>query len=268
MQVIFNHIPKTGGITFRSILFKKYKAGHVFFIDSRNISASIQILRKMPVGELEKYKAIAGHGADFITEIIEKPFRVTILREPIQLFISQYIFLKTNKGTIFFDDVRQLKNIENYLDYAIEKGQDNLLVRYLSGSMEWLIKPELPIPKMEEKGSILIKKAKQALTGYDAVLNLSTFDKGVFAISQKLGWKQIPIYRPQNQNRSKMANLNLSHESKLRLNHVLRFDIDLYKWFLKSELDIANQANANQVQFQKFILRQKILNFVGSFIKN
>jgi hypothetical protein len=267
MTIIFNHIPKTGGITLRGILNKVYKPENIYFIESLDIAGSIQAFENMSSKERSKFKVIAGHGADFISETIESPFRVTILREPVSLFVSQYNFLRTNPGTIFMKEVKALKNIEDYLDYAILKGQDNLLTRYLSGSMSWLINPEIPIPNMENDGEKLLYLAKQTLSEYEAVLDLKTFDTGVFALSKKLGWKRIPIYRPQNQTKIERKNKTLTSKFEKRLKHALRFDIELYNSFLISNLDIAKLVSPGQHHFRMFGLRQKFLNFSGNIFK-
>lgn len=267
MQIIFNHIPKTGGITLRGILNKVYEPENVFFIKSLDIASSIETIKNMSGKERAKLKVIAGHGVDFVSENIDNPFRITILREPVSLFASQYNFLKSDSGTVFLHEVKALKNIEEYLDYAIQKGQDNLLTRYLSGSMSWLVEPELPIPNMENEGWRLLENAKQALKKYDAVLNLKTFDTGVFALSQKLGWNRIPNYRPQNQHKTQNYSTALSPEFEFRLRHALRFDIALYNLFLELNLDIAKQVSPKNTQFRKFMLRQKILNFLGNILK-
>ena len=267
MTLIFNHIPKTGGTSLRVILNKVYQPENVFFIKSKDIASSYKELNEVPVIERSHFTVISGHGATLFIPLIEKPYTITIIREPVSLFLSQYYYLKNSPNSNFLNEVSSFENIEEYLDYAMQKGQDNLLTRYLSGSMNWLIDPDIPIPNMDETGEVLLEKAKHALKEYNAVLDLKNFDRGIYALSQKLGWNKIPIYRPQNQHKRKNMIGNLSEEFIYNLSYTLRFDIELYNWFLNSKMDIAEQVNTNQTEFRLFNLRQKIINLAGKFIK-
>lgn len=268
MTLIFNHIPKTGGTSLRVILNKVYQPEHVFFIKSKDIASSYKELEEFQGADRMRFEVISGHGADMFIPLIEDPFKITVLREPVALFLSQYHYLRNSPNSNFLKEVSSLENIEEYLDYAIQKGQDNLLTRYLSGSTEWLIQPELPVPELEKEGTKLLAKAKQNLATYNAVLDLKNFDAGVFALAHALCWKTIPIYRPRNQNKLTEQNMALSAEFDSKLRHLLRFDIELYDWFIKSKLDISEQVNRNNKNYRIFSLRQKTINWAGRFVKD
>ena len=99
------------------------QAGHI--VSAVNFNAPGQVV-------------IAGHGAEYFSEFVNNPIRVTILRDPVELFFSQYQYLKNSPNSIFQKEISKLRSIEEYLDFAIENGQDNLMTRYLSNSIDWL----------------------------------------------------------------------------------------------------------------------------------
>jgi hypothetical protein len=88
--IIFNHIPRTGGTTLRVILNRVYGETNVFFINSRNIPASLDEYNKLSQQEQARFKVISGHGALHFHPRQGNKFTITVLREPISLFISQY----------------------------------------------------------------------------------------------------------------------------------------------------------------------------------
>ncbi len=264
-SIVFNHIPKTGGTTLRIILNRVYGEEAVFFINSRNIQGSLNEIKEMPDEDRQAYRVISGHAAEMFEKYFEDPFRISVLREPLSLFLSQYHYLKYSPNSNFLDEVSKLRSEEEYLAYAISKGQDNLLTRYLSGSVEFLLDPEIPIPDMEKEGDKLLQKAKQKLKDYDALLDLSNFDRGVFVLSNKLDWKRIPLYRPSNITRRKREFSNYGSGFLEKLKVCLRWDIELYDYFREEKLDVAMNNNKQQVM-QPFLLRQNLIQFVASIL--
>lgn len=243
-----------------------YGIEKVFFIDSRNIGSSLEQFRLLTKTQREKFNVIAGHGASMFFEFVEDPFCITILREPVELFISQYRFLKISRGTIYFDEVSKIKSIEDYLDFAQKTGQDNLLTRYLSNSMQFLVDPDTPVPDFDKEGDQLLQKAISNLKAYDAVLNLNHFDKSVFALKEKLKWKSIPVYRPSNINKKNKNQFEIEPEFKDRLKHALRFDIALFEIFNQHKIDIAEKVKINPLKYSLFQTRQSILNSTAKIL--
>ncbi len=257
--VLFNHIPKTGGTTFWIILNKVYGEENVFLINWRNIGSSLSEFKDVFKNEPDKYRVVSGHGAEMFAPFLNNPFRITILREPVSMFVSQYYFLKISTGSLYYKDVKELKSIEEYYDYALKNGQDNLLTRFLSDSEHWLVNTKIDIPDMEKEGDKLLEKAIKSLHDYDAVIDLSNFDGGVYALAKKLNWPAfIPLYRPSNRNVHKGRSRDISDEFLERLKHTLRFDIALYKTFIEKSVDIANTLNQNSLGYKLFVQRQNL----------
>ena len=99
-QILFNHIPKTGGTTLRIILNKVYGNNNVFFINSKDIPASYKKFKSLSTDVRNGYSVISGHGSEFFSVLMATPFRICLLREPKSLFISQYNYLRQSKKSI------------------------------------------------------------------------------------------------------------------------------------------------------------------------
>ena len=166
-------------------------------------------------------------------------------------------YLRISQHSNFFDDVSALGSFDEYVDYAIEHGQDNLLTRYLSDSVRFLVDPGLVAPDMRIEGARLLECARKALDDYDALIDLADFDAGIFDLAEKLEWKRIPIYRAANRNRNKPADTRLSGSLLRRLQVVLQYDIALYDEFRSGKLGAGFEVNRRSPAYQMFSIRQK-----------
>ena len=264
-QILFRHIPKTGGTTLRIIFNRVYGEEKVYHIKSTDVGSSYWEFRKMSAHERKSFRVISGHGAEMFAEFVNDPFVVSVLREPVPLFFSQYRFLKTSTPSLYYDEVKKLRSPDEYLEYAISKGQDNLLTRYFSNSMRFLIDHSTSIPNMEKEGPALLEVARQNLHTCDALLDLSGFDSGVFALSKMLNWKGIPVYRPSNITRGNRGLAQYDANILQKLKHFLRWDIELYNYFRQEKLDIA-LLNANKQGLGNFLLKQKMIRIIARAI--
>ena len=262
-QILFNHIPKTGGTTLRIILNKVYGIDKVFFINSKDIAESFRKFNNLSKNQRNSYSVISGHGSDLFSELITDPYRISLLRDPISLFLSQYNYLKQSSNSNFQNDVNALSSLDEYIDYAINLGQDNLLTRYFSEANQCLINPDTAIPIMKKEGSSLLKTAKKSLHSYDFLTDLSNFDKGIYCLSNSLEWKSIPIYRPSNISKKDPNMPYLSNENHVRLTKVLKWDIELYKYFKISELDSVSTLQKESISYKVVMYKQHLINFLA-----
>ncbi len=266
-QILFNHIPKTGGVTLRIILNRVYGEENIFLVKSTDIGGSLRLFSSLSPEETAHFAVVAGHGAELFLPFMDDPFRVTVLREPVSLFLSQYYYLKNTKDAGFYEDVAGLSSIDEYLDFAIEKGQDNLMTRYLSNSVRFLADPAVPVPSMHKEGDYLLQSAINSLYDYDAVIDLDGFDAGIFSLAGKLGWKNIPLYRPANRNRNNPGLSALPKEFHERLKEALKWDIALHGEFKNAGLAAGSVINRKSFSFRWFHLRQEGIGFLSRMFK-
>ena len=265
-KVLFNHIPKTGGVTLRIILNRVYGPDRVFLIRSTDIKGSLETYKGLPQAMKDSYPVVAGHGAELFRPYMDDPFRVTILREPVELFLSQYYYLRTSKNSSFLEEVSALGSVEEYLDYAVKRGQDNLLTRYLSGSVQFLVNPGLAVPDMRKEGPGMLNMARKAMLDYDAIIDLADFNAGIFALATKLGWDKIPIYRPSNRNPDKPAAVQLSEDFLQRLRVALKYDLELYKTFKDERRGAGLSINSKSIRYRLFSWRQAGIGFATCYV--
>ncbi len=264
-QIIFNHIPKTGGTTLRIIFNKVYGEENVFFINSRNIGESLERFKNLSNYSKSKFKVISGHGADFFTKFTKHPIKISIIREPVSMFISQYYYLKQSNNSNFKNEINSLVSIDDYLDYAIKNGQNNLLTRYFSNSIDFLTNPTIQIPNLNVDGNILIEKAKQNIDNYKLIINLSHFDKGIYQLSKLLKWRHIPLYRPSNITIGKNKK-DYTADFIRKIEDTLKWDIELYNYINSRNPEITNTYIQDNLAYKLFLLRQNAISRITKLI--
>ncbi|MCF8366698.1 MAG: hypothetical protein K9H16_13000 [Bacteroidales bacterium] len=266
--ILFEHIPKTGGVTLRGILQKVYGKSRVFLIDSNNPASSLAAFSALPEASRQTIRVIAGHGALMYKPLVLNPFTITTLRDPLSLFFSQFNYLKITKSTLFWKDVKKMSSVEEYLDYALNMGHDNLMTRFLSNSMQWTIDPELTFHDMEKEGEKLLSAAKKNMENFDAVVSLEDFDAGVFALSHILSWRTgIPLYKPSNRTGKKPAQKIYPDTFIKKLSHALRFDIGLYEYFMQNKLAVSHSVQRKSAAFQLFRCRQYLAKYAALMLR-
>lgn len=78
------HIPRTGGIYVRNQMLEKYKDNNTFATH----------YDKLEIDKINKYKYISGHFGTTPIEYLNNPLIFTVLRDPIDRFLSYYKYTR------------------------------------------------------------------------------------------------------------------------------------------------------------------------------
>src|SRR6185437_13185558 len=167
-RLYFIHIPKTGGTTLRLLLEQQLSTQEIYpFKNQQNARGVVD------------HALVSGHFSYSYCKRIdpefEKAFKVTVLRDPVERYLS---FLRAKKkadrelGTL--EAVLQLRKIPNG---RYGRGLvDNALCRHLAAD------PDL-------EGEALLESAKTALHEFDDILFHDHYSEDVIALFERLGIK-------------------------------------------------------------------------------
>ena len=104
--IIFHHIPKTAGTTFRSILERQYNVDNIYEIwGDKNLM--IKNFKIIPQKDRFQYKLIYGHQALKLYDYVNKPVVITMLRSPVDRIISLYRYVKGFPWHPFYSTVNK-----------------------------------------------------------------------------------------------------------------------------------------------------------------
>lgn len=220
---VFIHIPKTAGITLRSIFYRQYRKNEIHHIhwnfDRNDPFASF--LNLSPEKQ-NKVKIIFGHIPFGIHEYIQKPVQYfTFLRDPIDRAISHYYHIR-KRPNHFYHRMALDMDIGEFIVQSRFREFDNGQVRQLTGA------GQLPFGACSED---LLAQAIFNLENHFCCVGLQErFDESVVLLRRTLGWKKPPLYRRHNVNRERPRNETLPAETLAVIAAYNELDRRLYEW--------------------------------------
>lgn len=250
--VVFQHIPKTAGSTIIDLLERRYTPEARFRIDSMNVKESLDHFINKTMEERNSYKLLYGHLSDRLIPYTENPVEIfTFLREPVDTFLSRYYYIKRATWNRFHEEVKNMKSVEEYIEFSIEKKIINNQTRYLSGDTDHLLYSGEPEKLVNEENLI---KAKNRLSNIDHVYLMEHFDLSILDLSSKLGWKKMPFYLSHNTTSNRPKSDSLAPEVLQKLEKALAIDIELYNM---AKTRFSSEVLSQNLPVEKFRSRNR-----------
>lgn len=184
----FPHIPKTAGMTFRTILEDQFPCEDTC---PATLKAQFQHITSE---ELKRYRLYRGHLSYIdipgIVSAEKRVVNVTVLREPVARVISHYEYIRRMPGDPHYEAVKEMSLEEFAYKLPVGKVGKNVQVYYVAK----LLKYNLHRVPPEETLAI----AKESLDQFAFVGLLERFQDSLFLLSYIFGWKPILNSRKEN----------------------------------------------------------------------
>ena len=219
--LLFLHIPKTGGSTFRHHMKKVYGPDDVFFQyekEDQDVHLREAFASRAP--------AICGHLNWFVVQnsggLQERPFLFTMIRRPQDQVISH--FLHRRRGHSWKNRTELFTDFREFLSEAWSR---NWQAAFLSG----LDKENYLTPSPDELSGMAMANLKKI----DLVASTDQLDKAVVFLRRELGWPRIKL---EDRNVNKEAHIaeTLHAEFDTRLKELNKADHALYR-YAKSKMN-------------------------------
>lgn len=192
-NLIFIHIPKTGGSTFHSIINKRYDSSEIYNVfGSKQNDEEIKNFIELPVYKKERIKLLKGHMPFGLHSYLNDRFSyITFLRNPVDRVISQYYYIKKNKNNPNHEIVEgDAMSISDFVESGIVTGMNNGQARFITGDVNRL-------PYGDDTN--LLSDAKENINRYFRWVGVTErFDESMISLWNILEWDKKPYYIKQN----------------------------------------------------------------------
>jgi hypothetical protein len=233
---IFLHISKTAGTSMRSVIQRQYPAETFFDLDpsyfvsdssryEEVIKQRVALLRSMSDEEKRRIRYIIYSTTFGVHQLLPQPcVYMTMLRDPIDHFISSYYFAVNNTAHIRHHEIME-KNItlETYLDHF--ERDANKQARTLCGydEIDQSYSVTIPLP------TSALQMAKENLKKIAVVGITERFDESLLLMQDAFGWRDIR-YERKNVAPKRLQLDQLSPALRERLQTTLAPDLELYAY--------------------------------------
>ena len=253
-NLIFLHIPKTAGATFRGILQRKYEPEKAFFIENHNVIPSIEKLYSLPQQEKDALSFIMGHVDFGVHTHFNQAFSyLTVFRNPIDRIISHYNYVKSQPTHYLYNWVRQENiDLKTYVASGKTSELNNGMVRMMTGQGGYHRNQQGTVAYGACPDELLDQALDHLNTRFLTYGIQEYFDESLLLMSKKIGWGSMH-YLSQNVRKKTKERPPLSQEEEDVLAEYNGLDIQLYR-YAKEAFEKELKKYASYLEGQKKIL--------------
>jgi len=238
---IFLHIPKTAGTTLRFILEDFYDKSETFKLYENEEHSGFAAFKKLTDAEKRKIKFFLGHMPFGLhREIPQECKYITMLRDPVEQFISYHNHMKTIACDSGIPEMRRKwaeiakMNLEEYTASNIFPFNYNFQVNLLSDRFDYDYKPRDPSDSADRPPTTKhLEEAKHNLKNHFSLIGLTErFDESIILARRILGIP-IPYFSVENRGQGRKAKREYPQKTLDRIAEKNSLDMELYQYAVK-----------------------------------
>jgi hypothetical protein len=251
-KLIFLHVPKTAGSTFRHIIQRQYDSSSILHLYDSDFGEELSAISP---NQIDRLRVVMGHFYFGAHNFLSQPTTyITFLRDPIERVISHYYYARHAPAHHFYDSARKM-SLNEFVEYssrmstnsgtALGYFSDNDQTRQLAG--------ECGVPSFRTSSDEMLNIAKKNLADHFALVGITEeFDRSLILISKLLGWRH-PFYTKQNVTSRHPHKEELPRETLRVLQAHNQLDLELYRYAKELFQDrIQAQGPSFENQLQRF----------------
>ena len=242
--LLFLHLPKTGGISLRSVIFSNYPPSVIYQIEPSSPVRSIRHLKSLPKKDLARLRVITGHTLWGVHRILSQPFvYLTMLREPVERVLSLYSYVRSSPTHRLYKEANALGiSLQDFLRWdKVRHEVENQQTKLLAG--RWSVN----VTCTDE----LLEMAKNHLEKYMAVGLTERFADSLSLFAHVFGWRNVSVVRA-NVTAKRLRREDIDEDTLQFIAELNRCDMELYR--LAQRL-FEQQKNAPDRVLENIIMR-------------
>ena len=242
--VIFNHIPKTAGLTLSDIMKKQYSINRRFStleFNGKNWEGgrgeAIKYFMELPDYKRYNFDLITGHSALKLFNFVQNPIGLIMLRDPVDRVLSLYSYVRRMKWHNFHKVANQ------YSLYDCYKNNLHLEWNELYNGQSSSLLSTIKNIKFDSTKILYndIVQIKYFLKEYCLVGLVERFDESLILFGEYLHWNKNLFYSKINVSNDKPA---INPKTIEIIKQYNEDDIYLYNYFLNNFDNLINSMDA------------------------
>jgi hypothetical protein len=218
-RVVFLHVPKTGGTTFVQILERHFPARAVLHTNGVQLDTLRHRLDPVTPAQRAQVALLHGHVSYGAHTLFPGPaVYLTLLREPVDRFVSTYYFERESAAPLHEFLVRTNLSLAEFTVCDEARRYHDLQVRLLAGEAA---------PGEPED---LLARAKLHVEQHFKLVGLiERFDESVLLCGRRMGWRNLFSAKVNvTRERPRLAEVPAEVRAAIRARNAL--DVELYAW--------------------------------------
>ncbi len=218
--LIFLHIPKTAGSTLQGLLRRYYRGNALYVVDG--VKQTVESLIALSDDQKKRIRMIAGHIPYGLHEHLpQSATYFTLLREPVDLVLSYYYYLKEAVTHPYHALVNEPDmTLSKFLELRIDNTVSNVQTRLLAGKVYNGAYKECTLEDL--------RLAKEHLHESFAVVGLTeAFDETLLLLQRVFGWHNL-YYARVNVTRKRPLRAEITPDIDEAICHHNQLDLELY----------------------------------------
>lgn len=263
MTLVFNHIPKTAGSSFRALLKRQYKS-LIFEIADDNLNRDVKFFLNFSIKQQNEFEVISGHCSQFCDRNLLDKKSIVFLRNPFDQMMSTYYQIRKNPNNMWHQVSKKCVSVLEVTNFIEDYGLNNLQTRFLASDSRLLFFLETKGIVMNQLDDSDFELALKNLKDTHLVGLTEHFDKSVIYFKKKLDW-ETPFYTKSNKTAS-IYKLKFNEEDLEEVKRVQFYDEKIYSEAVKIFNKSLIKSNINDIELLVFRINNYSYNLINRLI--